>query len=98
MKKVFSTALLGIALAVGSANAQVYVRIAPPAPRREVIIERPGPNYVWVGGYHRWEGNGYVWVPGTWVVPPQPYYHRWVPGHWKHTWHGWVWVEGHWRR
>ncbi len=98
MNKLISTAVLGIALAVGSANAQVYVRIGPPPPRREVIVAQPGPNYVWVPGYHRWEGNAYVWVPGTWVVPPQPYYHRWVAGHWRHTWHGWVWVEGHWRR
>jgi hypothetical protein len=97
--KILSTALLGVALAVGSANAQVYVRIGPPPPpRREVIVTRPGPGYVWVPGYHRWEGGAYVWVPGRWVLPPQPYYHRWVPGHWRETPRGWVWVEGHWRR
>jgi hypothetical protein len=96
--KFLSTALLGLALAVGSANAQVYVRIGPPPPRREVIVERPSPRHIWVGGYYRWDGRAYVWMPGAWVVPPQPYYHRWVPGHWRETHHGWVWVEGHWVR
>ena len=98
MKTIFSTALLGIGLAIGSANAQVVVRIGPPPPRREVIIERPSPRHIWVGGYHRWDGGQYVWVPGTWVVPPQPYYHRWVPGHWRRGHGGWLWIEGHWAR
>ena len=98
MMKILSTGLLGLALAVGSANAQIYVRIGPPPPRREVVVVRPGPQYVWVAGYHRWDGNQYVWVPGAWVVPPQPYYRHWVAGHWRHERQGWVWVEGHWRR
>lgn len=98
MTKMLSTALLGLALTVGSANAQVFVRIGPPPPRREVIVQRPGPRHVWVSGYHRWDGRQYVWVPGTWVVPPQRYYHRWVPGHWRESPRGWVWVEGHWAR
>lgn len=97
-KTIFSTALLGLALAVGSANAQVYVRIGPPHPHHEVIGVRPSPHHVWVAGYHRWDGHAYVWVPGVWTVPPQPYYHRWVPGHWRETPHGWVWINGHWAR
>ena len=98
MNKFFSSALLGFVLAIGSANAQVVVRIGPPPPRREVIVERPGPRYVWVAGYHRWDGGNYVWTPGAWVVPPQPYYHRWVAGHWRRAHGGWVWVDGHWAR
>jgi hypothetical protein len=43
-----------------AAFAQVVVRVAPPPP----IVERhpvaPGPRYVWVGGYHRWDGRRYV--------------------------------------
>jgi hypothetical protein len=97
-KKVLPTTLLGLALAVGSASAQVYVRIGPPPVRREVIPPRPSPRHIWVAGYHRWDGRAYAWVPGAYVVPPQPFYHRWVPGHWRQTGRGWVWVEGHWRR
>jgi hypothetical protein len=97
VKRNLLLATFGLALALGSANAQVYVRIGPPPPRREVIVPRPSPRHVWVAGYHRWDGNAYVWEPGAWVVPPQPNYHHWVPGHWRQTPHGWVWVEGHWR-
>lgn len=97
-KKILSTALLAIGLAAGSASsAQIYVRIGPPPPRREVVVARPGPGYVWVAGYHRWDGRAYVWVPGQWVLP-RAGYHRWVPGHWRETHRGWVWVEGHWAR
>lgn len=96
MKKMLSIALLGVALAVGSANAQVYVRIGPPPPRREVVVARPGPGYVWVKGYHRWDGNQYAWVPGAWVAPPRPHA-VWVDGRWVHRRQGWVWIEGRWR-
>jgi quinol-cytochrome oxidoreductase complex cytochrome b subunit len=68
----------------------------PPPPRREVVPVRPGPRYVWVEGYHRWDGNRYYWQPGAWVLPPARY-HRWVPGHWVNSRRGYYWVEGHWR-
>ncbi|MBV8070603.1 MAG: YXWGXW repeat-containing protein [Acidobacteriaceae bacterium] len=96
--RLLCKALLGLALAVGSANAQVYVRTAPPPPRKDVIVVRPGPGYVWQAGYYRWDGRVYVWVPGRWLRPPQAYYHSWVPGYWKQTPRGWVWVQGHWVR
>ena len=96
MNKIVSTALLGVALAVGSANAQIYVRIGPPPPPKEVVVARPGPQYVWVKGYQRWDGNAYVWVPGRWVVPPRPHA-VWVEGKWAHRSKGWVWIEGRWR-
>lgn len=71
MKKLFSTLLLGMSLAMGAANAQVYLRIGPPPPpRREMVPPRPGPRYVWVPGYYRAEGNRYVWRSGSWVLPP----------------------------
>jgi hypothetical protein len=95
---ILSTALLGLALAAGSANAQVYVRIGPPPPRHEVVVRQPGPGYVWIAGYHRWDGRAYVWEPGRWERPDRPYHHRWVPGHWRETHHGWMWVDGHWAR
>src|SRR5690348_8608254 len=97
MKKLFSTVLLAMGLAMGAANAQVYVRVGPPpAPRREVVPVRPGPRHVWVPGYYRAEGNRYVWRSGSWVVPPGRQ-HRWVPGHWRNSPRGYYWVEGHWR-
>ncbi|MBV9679495.1 MAG: YXWGXW repeat-containing protein [Acidobacteriaceae bacterium] len=98
MKSLLSTALLAGTLALGAANAQVYVRVGPPPPpRREFIPARPGPQYVWIAGFQRWDGARYVYVPGRWVLPPGPRYRQWVPGHWRNTRHGWIWVEGHWR-
>jgi hypothetical protein len=68
--KILSITLLGLALAIGSANAQVYVRVGPPP----VVVERPGrppgPHHIWVAGYHRWDGRRYVWIPGTYVLRP----------------------------
>lgn len=85
------------ALCAASAGAvPVYVKIAPPAPVVETRVVAPGPGYVWVGGYHRWDGHADVWVPGSWVVPPHPHTH-WVPGHWAHGHHGYWWKAGHWR-
>ena len=98
MRKFVSTLLLGATLAVGAAEAQVYVRIGPP-PRapREVVPVRPGPRYVWVAGYHGWDGARYVWQPGAWVLPPEPHRSHWIPGHWRNSPRGYYWVEGHWR-
>ena len=81
-----------------SAAPRIYVRVAPPPPPVAVEVRpvAPGRRYVWVGGYHRWDGRGYVWVPGTWSVPPRHRAH-WSAGHWRHGRHGWYWVRGHWR-
>jgi hypothetical protein len=49
-----------------------------------------------VGGYQRWDGGRYLWVPGRWAAPPRPHA-VWVPGHWRHARGGYVWIEGHWR-
>jgi hypothetical protein len=60
-------AAAGFAGVIPAANAQVVVRVAPPAPVYEVQpAARPG--YVWAAGHHEWRGNRYVWVPGHWVA------------------------------
>ena len=62
----------------------------------EVRRVPPTPGYVWVTGYHRWDGRAYVWVPGVWVAPPRPRA-VWVAGHWSHDRHGYYWIDGRWR-
>lgn len=66
MKKIALAALLAFLLWPAASNAQVYVRVGPPAP---IVERRPPPperGFVWIGGYHRWDGERYVWVPGRW--------------------------------
>ena len=95
-RKMLMGSALGLMLTMGAMGAEVIVRVAPPAP----IVERrpvaPGPRYVWIAGYHRWDGHAYAWVPGRWELPPRPHA-RWVAHRWVHRHGGWVMVEGHWR-
>src|SRR6266446_8503119 len=60
---------------------EVLVTHAPPPVRVETQTVAPGSGYVWTGGYWRWTGTEYAWVPGTWVVRSRP---------------GAVWVAGQW--
>jgi len=97
---MFSKRLIGLVFAGGllfsAAAADVVVRIAPPRPVIERRTRPPGREYVWIPGYHRYEGNAYAWVPGRWDRPPRRHAH-WVRHHWVHERGGWVLVEGHWR-
>jgi hypothetical protein len=86
-----------LAAAAPPAQVHVYVNLAPP----RAIVERrpvsPGPGYVWVAGYHRWDGRAYEWVPGRWERAPRRGA-RWVAPQWRHDRRqGWYFVEGRWR-
>ncbi len=93
--------VLGAALMLGSActtttHGHMYVASRPPAPVYETRHVSPGPGYVWIEGYQRWDGRGYSWVPGRWEHAPSAHA-TWVPGRWEHDRHGWYYVDGHWR-
>jgi hypothetical protein len=96
MKKIVLALLLALTLSPAVSLAQVVIRIGPPAP----VVERRGPppdrGYVWIAGYHRWEGDHYVWTPGRWDRPPRPGA-VWVAHKWVHRHGEWVLIEGHWR-
>jgi hypothetical protein len=96
MKKALLASVFGILLAVGSASAETVVRYGPPAAAHEFVPARPGPRYVWTGGYYRWYHHRYAWVPGRYVVPPRAYA-VWVPGYWAPRHGGYVWIQGYWR-
>ncbi|HYB53544.1 MAG TPA: hypothetical protein VEG84_06740 [Thermoanaerobaculia bacterium] len=95
---LFASALiLMLGTTPASAATRVYVAVAPPPLVVETVPVAPGPNHVWIAGYHRWDGHAYVWVKGHYVVAPRPHA-AWVAGHWvHHASHGWYWVDGHWR-
>jgi len=48
--------------------AQVVVRIGPRL-RCRASRSAPGAGFVWIDGYHRWEGDHYVWTPAAGSVP-----------------------------
>ena len=89
LTSMFSTACLG-------PSGRMYVRVGPPAPIVEARVAAPGPGFVWIEGYHRWDGRAYVWTPGRWERPPRARA-VWVAPHWVNDRHGWYFVEGRWR-
>jgi hypothetical protein len=97
MRRFFVTAMFGIALGLGSAQAaDVVVKVAPPAAIVETRGAAPSPQHVWIAGYHRWDGKAYVWTPGRWEVPPRPHA-VWVAPRWVHKGDGYVFVDGRWK-
>jgi hypothetical protein len=87
---------LGAACAPNPSPGALYVVRRPPPVRAEVIGVAPRPGLVWIGGFWRWGGADYAWVPGRWAAPARGN-RLWTPGHWRHTRRGWYWVEGRWR-
>ena len=96
VKKTALSLLLAICLVPAAVMAQIVVRVAPPTPIVEIHDHPPHEGWVWVDGYHRWDGHRYVWVHGHWVRPPHPG-GVWVAHHWEQRGDGWVLVEGHWQ-
>jgi len=80
--------------AASFAQVGVSVNIAPPElPVYEQPI-CPGDGYIWTPGYWAWDGE-YYWVPGTWVLAPQPGY-LCTPGYWGWGGAGFIFNEGYW--
>jgi len=81
-------------------EGEVVVESEPPPPpppaEVEVVPASPGVEYVWVGGYHRWDGRRYVWIRGRYERRPHERA-RWENAHWEARGRGRVWVEGRWR-
>ncbi len=96
VKKIILSVLLALCMAPAAVMAQVVVRVAPPAPIVEVHDRPPHRDWVWIDGYHRWNGHRYVWVHGHWARPPHPGA-VWVAHRWEQREGGWVLIEGHWR-
>ena len=67
---------IGFIPVAASADVGIFLDVAPPDPRHEVIpAHRPG--HVWQPGYWDWRNGRYVWVrerPGM----------HWHPNRWDH--------------
>ncbi|MGA2147852.1 MAG: hypothetical protein ABSH49_23130 [Bryobacteraceae bacterium] len=97
MRKLLLTTVIGFAVGIGSAQAaEIVIRLRPPISIREHRTVAPSRRHVWIAGYHRWDGGGYVWEPGRWEVPPREHA-VWVAPRWRHRHDGYVFVEGRWR-
>jgi hypothetical protein len=83
-----------------SAYTRVGVRVYAPFPalRHERVLVRPGPRYVWVPGYWRWEPyrRHYVWIAGAYVIPPHPRA-IWVAPRVVYRYHHPYYYGGYWR-
>jgi len=76
---MFAASLGGISTSA-SAQVDVYLNFAPPAPRYEAV-PAPRRGYVWAPGYWDWRGNRHVWVAGHWEAQRAGYYYntpQWV--------------------
>jgi hypothetical protein len=97
------------ALAIAAVASGCYVRgvgwevewevdVQPPPLQSEVVLEAPGPNFIWVPGYWDWDVRvrHYAWKAGRYERPPRrgarwepPRHevrgnrHYYHPGHWR---------------
>lgn len=90
-----ATAWVGIAPLPAAADVSVFLDVAPPAPRYEVI-PAPRAGYVWQPGYWDWRGSRHVWVRGHWVRERPGMY--WHPNRWEHRDGRWYLERGRWDR
>ena len=96
MKKIALALLFALTLCPVASFAQVAIRIGPPHRVYEDRGRPPERGYVWTGGYHRYDGDHYVWTPGRWQRPEHPG-QRWVAHRWRHRGDHYEMEEGHWR-
>jgi len=94
-KRVALLAVVASIMSVAS-QAQVAIRIGPPPPVVEHYGAPPRPGWVWVGGFHRWNGARYVWTPGHYAAPPRPGV-RWVPDGYYRRGGQYYYRHGYWR-
>lgn len=79
-----------------TACAGYIIATGPPAPPNEVILVAPSPQYVWVPGYYAYSGGAYVWIQGSYRIPPRGRT-AYVHGEWMNTPKGYKRGRGRWK-
>src|SRR5205814_4471350 len=98
---VVTAALVGMLGFAGATRAQVAIGVSVNFARPEIPVYEqpicPGEGYLWTPGYWAWDDDDgdYYWVPGTWVLAPQPGF-LWTPGYWGWGGSAFVFYEGYW--
>jgi len=75
--------------------AAVYVDVAPPAPRVEVV-PAPRHGYIWVPGYWDVHGHRHAWTRGHWERERRGY--TYVEPRWEQRENRWYLERGRWAR
>jgi hypothetical protein len=86
---------IGVIPVTASAAVGVYVDVAPPAPRYEVV-PAPRAGFIWAPGYWDWSGGHYHWKRGHWMREHRGQY--WHPDRWEQRDGHWVHERGSWNR
>jgi hypothetical protein len=73
----------------------VSITIAPPVLPVYAQPICPGDGYLWTPGYWAWGDSDYYWVPGTWIMAPEPGF-LWTPGYWGWNNGAYAWNGGYW--
>jgi len=68
---------------------------APPPLQAEVSGPSPMAGAIWTPGYWQWGETAFVWVKGSWQIPPQPEA-QWRPADWRIEASGAVFLPGGW--
>lgn len=78
-------------------GVDMYAADPPPLAQSEVMVESPGPDYVWVAGYWAWRPGDtpHTWVKGHWERPPHPHA-TWVQPRWERHGKGYLFIRGSW--
>lgn len=84
---------VGVGIHIGI-PAPIVVHEAPPPRLVERVYTSPGSGYIWIPGHYTWTENRWVWLNGTWALPPQPGA-VWVDGRWTPDTRQWI--EAHWQ-
>jgi hypothetical protein len=92
--------IAGILLSMPAAShAQIAVgvaiRVGPPVIPVYAQPVCPGAGYIWTPGYWAHGEEDYYWVPGTWVLAPEPGL-LWTPGYWGFAGGVYAWHAGYW--
>jgi hypothetical protein len=93
-----STLLVFVVLAMSmSAFGQIGISISIAPPELPVYEQPlcPGDGYLWTPGYWAYSDDDYYFVPGTWVMAPEPGL-LWTPAYWGWGNNGYIFNEGYW--
>ncbi len=89
-------ATVAATLQPAGAPPEIVVTVPPPPPQREVIVERPSPQHIWIGGHWSWRAGQHVWIGGGWALAPRQNA-SWVAPRWEYRGGRYIYIAGYWR-